>query len=393
MHFEKRPIVGDGVHEIVHVVRLVGRGGHEPVERLVFAIDAVRDLAARRPVEVVAGKIAEQLANQLQALAIVGNREVRDAARLVVRLRAAELLLGHFLVRDRAQDVRAGDEHVARALDHDVEVGDRGRVDGAAGARPHDRGNLRDDARSERVPEEDVGVAAEREHALLDARATRVVEPDDRRAHLHRQIHDLDDLRGVGFRQRSAEDGEVLRERVDRPSLDAAGARDDPVAGHDLLLHPEVEAAVGDELVDLVEGAGVEQEIDPLARRELPDVVLPFQAIVAAAAFGAALEVGEMRERIHDLGGHAHGIPTRIAKLTKLAKDVSSWGRDGYALTPCAFSQSFRNFSSPMSVSGCLNSCSMTAAGHVQMSAPRRAASTMWIGPRVEATSTSVLKS
>ena len=81
------------------------------------------------------------------------------------------------------------------------------------------------DARRERVAQEDVGVAAEREHAFLDARAARVVEPDDRRAHLHRQVHDLDDLRGVRLRQRSAEDGEVLREDEDRPAVDAAVRR------------------------------------------------------------------------------------------------------------------------------------------------------------------------
>ena len=115
--------------------------------------------------------------------------------------------------------VRAGHEHVARALDHDGEVGDRRRVHGAAGARPHDRGDLRHDAGRQRVAQEDVGVAAERQHAFLNARAARVVQADDRRAHLHRQIHDLDDLRGVGLGERSAEDGEVLRERVDgRPS-------------------------------------------------------------------------------------------------------------------------------------------------------------------------------
>ena len=47
---------------------------------------------------------------------------------------------------------------------------------------------------------------------------------------------------------------------------------------------------MGDELVDLVEGARIEQGIDSLARRELAGVVLPLQPIVAAAAFGAALE-------------------------------------------------------------------------------------------------------
>ena len=91
------------------------------------------------------------------------------------------------------------------------------------------------DAGRQRVAEEDVGVAAERQHAFLDARAARVVQADDRRAELHRQVHDLDDLRGVGLRERSAEHREVLREREDLAAVDQAVAGDDAVAGHDLV--------------------------------------------------------------------------------------------------------------------------------------------------------------
>ena len=182
-----------------------------------------------------------------------GDGEVRDAAHRVVRHRAAELFLRDLLVRHGLDHVRAGHEHVARAFDHDVEVGDRRRVHGAAGAGAHDGGNLRNHARGERVAQKDVGVAAEREHAFLDARAAGVVEADDRHAHLHREIHDLHDLRGVRLRERPAEDGEVLRERVDRPAVDAALAGDDAVARDDLLVHAEVAAPVGDELVDFLE--------------------------------------------------------------------------------------------------------------------------------------------
>ena len=52
-------------------------------------------------------------------------------------------------------------------------------------------------------------------------------------------------------------------------------AGDDAVAGHDLLLHAEVAAAVGDELVDLLEGAGIEEQLDALARGQLAGLVLP----------------------------------------------------------------------------------------------------------------------
>ena len=134
-----------------------------------------------------------------------------------------------------------------------------------------------------------------------------------------------------------------------------------PSPGTIWFVHPEVAAAVRDELVDLLEGAGVEQQIDALARRQLAGVVLPLHPIGAAAELGAALELLEILLR--------------------------------QAFTAWAFSQSFRNFSSPMSVSGCLNIWSMSAAGQVQMSAPMRAASTMCSGLRVDATSTSVSNS
>ena len=93
----------------------------------------------------------EELAYHGERLGFVGALEVRDAAPRVVRVGAAELLVRHLLVRHRLDDVGAGDEHVARPLDHQDEVGDGGRVDGAAGARSHDRGDLRDDARGEGV--------------------------------------------------------------------------------------------------------------------------------------------------------------------------------------------------------------------------------------------------
>ena len=110
------------------------------------------------------------------------------------------------------------------------EVGDGRRVDGAARAGPEDRRDLRHDARGERVAEEDVGVAAEGDDALLDARAAGVVETDDRRAVAQREVHHLADLLGVRLGERAAEDGEVLREDVDEAAVDAAVARDDAVA-------------------------------------------------------------------------------------------------------------------------------------------------------------------
>ena len=199
----------------------------------------------------------------------------------------AQVLLRDFLVGHRLDDVGAGHEHVRGVLHHHVEVGDGGRVDGAARARAEDRGDLRHDARGERVAQEDVRVAPERGDALLDARAARVVEADDGRAHLHREVHDLADLLGVSLGEAAAEDREVLREDVDEPAVDPPVARDHAVAGDLLLGHAEVQAAVLHELVELFEATLVEQDLDALAGRELAFGVLALLALGAAARLGA----------------------------------------------------------------------------------------------------------
>ena len=77
------------------------------------------------------------------------------------------------------------------------------------------------------------------------------------------------------------------------------------------------------ELVDLFEAAGVEEQVDPFARGQLAGRVLLVEPILAAAELGAALEIRE----------NVFGVQ---------------------AFTAWTFSQSFRNFSRPLAVSGWL---------------------------------------
>ena len=241
----------------------------ERVERLVRAVGVVGGLEARRQLEVVLGQEGEQVADVLEALLLVLGGEVADAGLRVVGHRAAELLELDLLAGDRLDHVGAGDEHVPGLLDHEDEVGHRRRVDGAAGARAHDQADLRDHPRALDVADEDVAVAAERDDPLLDPRPARVVDPDHRRADLGGEVHDLEHLLGHHLAERAAEDGEVLAEDDDRPAVDRAVAGHDRVAVGPLLVHPELVAAVADEAVELLEGAGIEQLLDPLARGQL----------------------------------------------------------------------------------------------------------------------------
>ncbi len=83
------------------------------------------------------------------------------AGRRVVGHGATEVFLRDVLVGHGLDDVRTGDEHVARVLHHDVEVGDGRRIDGAARARAHDGRDLRNHSGRECVAKKDVGVSAE----------------------------------------------------------------------------------------------------------------------------------------------------------------------------------------------------------------------------------------
>ena len=175
------------------------------------------------------GQERHQVSHLLDARLLVVGDERGDARLRRVRHRAAELFLRHVFTGDGLHDVGAGDEHVRHALHHEDEVGHRGRVDRAAGARPEHHADLRDDARRFDVAEEDAAVRREGHDAFLDARAAAVVEADERCADRLGEIHDLVDLLGVDLAERAAEDREVLGEDEDLAAVDHPPAGDHAV--------------------------------------------------------------------------------------------------------------------------------------------------------------------
>ena len=213
----------------------------------------------RRLLQVVGGQVGQQVAGEVDAVLLVGGLVVRDAGLDAVRVRPAEVLEAHVLAGHRLDHVGAGDEHVAGALDHEGEVGDGRGVDRAARARAHDQRDLRHHAGGHHVAVEDLGEQAERDHALLDAGAAAVVDPDDRAAGLQRVIHDLDDLLAVDLAERAAEHGEVLAEHADRASVHGPVPGDHAVAVGPVGLDAEVVRPVPGQLVELGERARVEQ--------------------------------------------------------------------------------------------------------------------------------------
>ena len=239
-----------------------------------------------------------------------------DARLRVVAHRPAQLLELDFLAGHRLDHFRAGDEHVRGLFDHEDEVGHRRRVDGAAGAGAHDQADLRDHAGALDVADEDVAVGAERDDALLDPGAAGVVDADHRRPDLGGEVHHLAHLLRHHLAEAAAEDGEVLGEDEDGAAVDRAVAGDDGVAPGPFLLHLEVVGAVADEGVELLEGAGVEQLLDPLAGGHLALRVLLLDRLLGGgvdrrlaqlAQVGELLLVGDRVLLAHRAGRRAQG--------------------------------------------------------------------------------------
>jgi hypothetical protein len=251
---------------------------------------------------------------------------VGDAGARGVDAGAAELFVGHFFHRHGANAVGAGDEHEALLFDHEDEVGDRRRVHGATRGRAEDDRDLRDDAGGLHVAAEDFAVALEAGDTLLDARTAAVIEADDGDTGAGGDVHDLADLLCRDLRHAAADDGEVLGEDADGAALDAAEAGDDGVAGETLLVDAEVGGAVKHQRVQLLEGAGVEQEVETFTRRQLAALVLRVDTPLPATEGGllfASFQVVELFLNTHESPEATLMLQERSGWNNYAASDVS----------------------------------------------------------------------
>src|SRR5512132_1426640 len=199
---------------------------------------------------------------------------------------AAQFLLGDIGMCHGLNHVRTGDEHVRRILDHDIEVGDRRAVYGAAGAWTHDAADLRHNSARQRVAQKDVGVAAETDHTLLNASATGIVQANHGNANFHRQIENFAYFFGVRLREGTAEDSEVLSKDNHAPPIDQPVTRDDTIAWIELLFKTKVVRAVYYQLVKLFKAVLIKQKLDALARGHLVGCMLLLDACRPATRFG-----------------------------------------------------------------------------------------------------------
>ncbi len=146
-----------------------------------------------------------------------------------------------------------------------------------------------------RIAAEDFGVTAQAAHAFLNARAAGIDEADDGHAVAQRQVHDAADLVALHFAERAAVDGEVLRVHIHRAPVNLAIAGDHAVAQILLGRQAHLVALMGDERLEFVERAMIEQPFQSLTRCKLAFGVLFGDSIGAAADAGLLAHAAQFK--------------------------------------------------------------------------------------------------
>ena len=164
-----------------------------------------------------------------------------------------------------------------------IQIGDGGRIGCTTGARTEHDADLRYHAGTFGVAPEDFAIAAKTVDALLNARAARVDQADDRRPFAECQVHHPTDFTRLRFAKRPAEDGEILRVDEYRAPVDPASA------GHDAITVEclAIDRSAGGVGFQLLKTAAIKQEINALTSGQFTTGVVASDALRTTALPGA----------------------------------------------------------------------------------------------------------
>ena len=176
LDFEEVAVIENRADDCVHIVRFVGRLGNNAVELVHQTLGVIIGCVARRVVHVVLRQVREKGLGKVVHVIFVRRDQMRNAALDGMRGRAAEFFERDLFTGNGLDDLRTGDEHLTDALGHDDKIRYRRRVDRAARARSGDQTDLWNHAACLDVPPKYLGITAQTDHALLNARAARVVD-------------------------------------------------------------------------------------------------------------------------------------------------------------------------------------------------------------------------
>ena len=195
----------------------------------------------------------------------------------------AQFLVGNFGPGNGLDHIRAGNIHLPAALHHKDKVGDGRGIDGPAGRRPHNNRNLRHYAGIQGIPQKNIAIGPQADHALLDTRPAGVVEADHRAAGLAGQIHHLADFFPHHLGKGAAEHGKILGIGKNLAALHPAAAGDHGIAEDFAVSQAEIGRAVGNKGIDFLKGAVVHQAGQAFPGSQLAAAALLFNALRPAA--------------------------------------------------------------------------------------------------------------
>ena len=149
---------------------------------------------------------------------------------------------------------------------------------------------------------ENLPIAGQGVHRLLNAGAAGVAQAHHGAARLQSHVHDFTDFGRVHLAQRSALGGKVLSVYKNRAPVDLAVTGNHAVGRDVLIPHTEGGTAVAHKAVHLCKSAGIHQQFNPFTGRPLPQRVLLLHRFRAAAP----QHTGRMRVKLSQLFRRSH---------------------------------------------------------------------------------------
>ncbi|GBD11402.1 hypothetical protein HRbin23_01067 [bacterium HR23] len=304
VHLKEVPPVYHSPDNFLDIVGLHRVLRNDVAQGLIPAVGRVAGFHNRGVFGVVAGEEGEEPAHRLETIRLGVVGEVGHPALRGVGVGAPQLLVRNLLPRYRLDDIRPRDIHLADAPHHKDEVGEGGGVGGSPGAWPQNDRYLGDNPAGQHIALEDLSVAGQAEHPLLNACPAGVAHPHHRGTHLHGQVHDLANLFGHRLRKGTAQDGEILGIDENGAPVHGAPAGYHRVSRHLLLRQAKLGGSVGHQGVQFFKTPLVQKEGDALSGGQFAFGMLLLNTLLAPAETALGLEAQEVLQ----FGGKGRGF-------------------------------------------------------------------------------------
>jgi len=268
LELEAGTVVDDAAHHLADVVGEAQIRRHQ-IEQLVAApVGAVPSGPPRRRLAAVVRDVGQKLLDPRDAVAVVLHQQIGHAGALDVLLGAAQLLQGGVDAHLGTQQLGPGDHHAGIA-GHGHEVADRAQVGVAADAQPHHRdhdGHLA--AQRHQIGELGIVVGALGADLLLEPGAGALGEDHQGEALLLHQSLEAGEFPLADLAHGAAAEGHVVGRHRHPTAVHLAVTHHDAVARGLAGLGVPGQLTLPRQRRQFQKAAGIEQQIDPLPRRQ-----------------------------------------------------------------------------------------------------------------------------